>query len=166
MATRFILSAAAARPVAGLTFPDFNNDSADREFLEFDPDNDETAQWPQGIIPQGAVGPWTAYVYGWMFSGNTGSVRGQMSIECITYDADAIAMSSTSSFDTANSAGANVPGTAGDPFIMTITLTNMDNFAVGDGIRFRFNRDADGTSGTDNAPGLWRVDKIEIRDSA
>lgn len=165
MATRFILTPASARPVSGLTFPEFNLDAQGREYLAFDASADETAEWEALVIPQGISGAWTAILHYYMATATSGSVRVQVSVEAIT-PGDALDMDSASSFDTANSAGDTVPGTGQYPDSVSVTLTNLDSAAAGALFRVRVNRDADGTSGTDDAAGDMRVTSIEIRDSA
>lgn len=165
MATRFVLTPDAAAPVAGSTFPERGRDAQDRSYLAFDAANDELAEWGGMVMPQGITGTWTALVYYYMASATSGSVRGQGAAECIT-PGDALDLDSASSFDTANSAGDTVPATGQYSDVMSITMTNMDSPAAGDLFRFRFNRDADGTSGTDDATGDMRVLSIELRDGA
>jgi hypothetical protein len=165
MATRFVLTPESAHPVTGSTFPELNKDAQDRFYLAFDASADEIAEWGGMIVPQSVTGTWTALVYYYMASATSGSVRGQAAVEAIT-PGDAVDMDSASTFDTANSAGDTVPGTGQNPDVMSITLTNLDSAAAGDLFRFRFNRDADGTSGTDDATGDMRVISIELRDAA
>lgn len=135
-----------------------------RPFLAFDASTDESCDWTF-IAPQGLSGTLTAIITYRMASATTGSVRVQVAIEAIT-DGDTVDTDSASSFDTANSAGATVPGTAGYIDQLSVTLTNADGMAAGDYCRLRFNRDADGTSGTDDATGDMQVLAIELRDAA
>lgn len=135
-----------------------------RPYLAFDAATDESCDWTF-IAPQGVTGTITAVVTYRMASATSGSVRAQAALEAIT-DGDTTDTDAASSFDTANSAGATVPGTAGYIDQLSITMTNADSMAAGDLCRLRFNRDADGTSGTDDATGDMQVLAIELRDAA
>ncbi len=164
MATRFVLTPESAYPVNGSTYPELGRDAQGRSYLAFDAAADEIAEWGGLVAPQSVTGTWTAIANYYMASATSGSVRGQMAVEAIT-PGDAIDMDSASSFDTAANAGDTVPGTGQNPDILSLTL-NMDSAVEGDMLRFRFNRDADGTTGTDDATGDMRVLSIEIRDGA
>lgn len=163
MATRAFLHPYAAEPPESGTFPEIVTVNG-RPALAFDASADETARWTLRV-PQGWTGTLTAIVDYAMASATSGSVRGQAQIEAIS-DGDAVDLDAATSFDTANSAGATVPATAGHLDQLSITLTNNDSSAAGDYARLSFNRDADGTSGTDDAAGDMYVFGIEIRDSA
>ena len=90
-----------------------------------------------------------------MASATTGSVRFEGFVMAVTdgdaQDVDADAFAAT------NSAGDTVPGTAGFLGEFTITLTNADSLAANDFVVIRLNRDADGTTGTDDATGDCEV---------
>lgn len=135
-----------------------------RPYLAFDAATDESCDWTF-IAPQGLTGAISAVITYRMASATSGSVRVQAALEAIT-DGDTTDTDAVSSFDTANSAGATVPGTAGYIDQLSITMTNADSMAAGDLCRLRFNRDADGTSGTDDATGDMQVLAIELRDAA
>jgi hypothetical protein len=145
-------------------FPALLFDAQNWEYLAFDATADENA-YVQDIAPQGISGTLTAIITYRMASATTGAVRWQVAVEAIT-DGDTVDTDSTSSFDTANSAGATVPGTAGHIDQVSVTLTNADSIAAGDLFRLRINRDADGTSGTDDATGDAHILCCELRDSA
>jgi hypothetical protein len=145
-------------------FPAPGIDGQVRPYLAFDATTDESSDWTF-IAPQSLTGALSAVVTYRMGSATTGAVRVQLSLEAIT-DNDAVDTDAASSFDTANSGGATVPGTAGHIDQLTITLTNADSIAAADYCRLRFNRDADGTSGTDDATGDMQVLAIELRDAA
>jgi hypothetical protein len=164
MATRFTLTVDAARPVLSVAFPELNEDTQNRRYLAFDATADETAEWGPFVVPQNVSGAWTAIVHYYMATATSASVRVQIQIECVT-PGDALDMDSARSFDTATSAGDVVPGTGQYPDSFSLSL-NMDSAAAGDRMWVRFNRDADGTSGTDDATGDMRVTAIELRDSA
>jgi len=135
-----------------------------RPALAFDAATDETAYWT-GIAPQGITGALSIVISYIMASATSGSVRFQAQVEAIT-DGDATDLDATTSFDTANSAGATVPGTAGHIDQLSVTLTNNDSLAAADYFRLSLNRDADGTSGTDDAAGDCYVLAVELRDGA
>lgn len=134
-----------------------------RPALAFDAATDETAYWTLAA-PQGISGALSLVVSIIMASATTGSVRFQAAVEAVTA-ADATDLDAGTSFDTANSAGGTVPGTAGYLQQVTITLTNADSIAAGDYVRIALNRDADGTSGTDDATGDCYVLAVELREA-
>lgn len=133
----------------------------ERPVLAFDASTDESAYWT-GIAPQGLASALTAVITYVMASAISGAVRFQVAIEAVT-DGDSVDLDSATSFDTANSNGATVPGTAGFIDQLSVTLTNADNIAAGDYFRLRLNRDADQTSGTDDAAGDCYVLAVELR---
>lgn len=162
MATRHVFKPQAAEfPTSN--FAPFDKVNA-RPVLMFDAATDETAYWTD-IAAQGFTGAVTVVVSYMMASATSGAVRFQAQIEAIT-DGDATDLDATTSFDTANSAGATVPGTAGYIDQLSITMTNADSIAAGDYFRLSINRDADGTSGTDDAAGDCYVLSVELRDAA
>jgi hypothetical protein len=145
-------------------FPAYGIDGQNWEYLAFDATTDENA-YVQDVAPQGISGTLTAIITYRAASATTGAFRWQVAVEAIT-DGDSVDTDSASSFDTANSAGATVPGTAGHIDQISVTLTNADSIAAGDLFRLRVNRDADGTSGTDDATGDAQVLCVELRDAA
>lgn len=162
MATRFIFTPNSAE-FPSSNFPELRLINR-RPCLAFDAAADETAYWT-GIAPQGLTGTITLVITYIMASATSGAVRFQAQIEAVT-DGDATDLDAGTSFDTANSAGATVPGTAGYIDQISITMTNADSIAVADYFRVSINRDADGTSGTDDATGDCFVLGIELRDGA
>jgi hypothetical protein len=132
-------------------FPAPGQDAQGNPSLAFDAATDESVDFTFTLPQDYASGP-SLVIYYRMASATTGAVRWQVQVEAIT-PGDAVDTDATSSFDTANSNGATVPGTAGYVGSITVTLTNADSMAAGDRIRLRLNRDADGTSGTDDAAG-------------
>lgn len=144
-------------------FPEFRH--LNRRFvLAYDASTDETAYWSL-VARQGITTPLTLVVFYAMASATSGSVRWQAAIEAIT-PGDSLDLNSATSFDTANSAGGTVPGTASYLGSISVTLTNNDSIAAGDYVRISLTRDADGTSGTDDASGDARVLCVELRDAA
>src|SRR5688572_607284 len=134
-----------------------------RPFLAFDATTDESCDWTF-IAPQGLTGAITVVITYRMASATTGACRWQAALEAIS-DGDSVDTDAASSFDAANSNGATVPGTAGFIDQISITMTNADSIAAGDYSRLRINRDADGTSGTDDATGDAQILAVELRDA-
>jgi hypothetical protein len=162
MATRFVgLPFAAEFPTTN--FPQLVLVNQ-RPALAFDAATDETCYFTD-IAPQGLTGAITLLVSYIMASATSGAVRFQAQIEAIT-DGDATDLDAGTSFDTANSAGATVPATAGYIDQLSITMTNADSLAAADYYRISLNRDADGTSGTDDAAGDCYLLGVELRDAA
>lgn len=122
--------------------------------LSFDASTDEIVMWAF-IVPNDFVTTAVLRIFYKMASATSGAVRFECYIACVTpgdsQDVDANA------FDSTNNAGDTVPGTAGYLDSFTITLTNRDSMAAGDYCILRLNRDADGTSGTDDATGDCEV---------
>lgn len=134
-----------------------------RPALAFDAATDETAYWTF-VAPQGLSGALSLVVSYIMASATTGAVRFEGKVEAVTA-ADATDLDAGTSFDSTNSAGGTVPGTAGYLQQITITLTNADSIAAGDLVRVSLNRDADGTTGTDDATGDCYVLAVEVREA-
>jgi len=84
-------------------------------------------------------------------------------VEAIT-DGDSINLSTTSSFDTTNNGTSAVPGTAGYPKSLTISLTNKDSVAAGDWVRIKVARKA--ADGSDTATGNANLFSLRIREEA
>lgn len=162
MATRFIFTP------YGAEFPSSNFPQLmqvnNRPVLAFDAGTDEAARWTF-VAPQSLSGTLTLIITFMMASATSGAVRFQALIEAFS-DGDAVDLDAGDSFDTANSAGETVPATAGYIGQLEITLTNADSIVAGDLGRLSLNRDADGTSGTDDATGDCYVLAVEIRDTA
>ena len=136
-----------------------------RLVLAFDAATDELCVL-KGVAPQGLTGTGTLVVQGFMASAVANTVGLRAAVEALT-PGDAVDEDAAESYDAENYAtSAAVPGTAGYPFSVTITLTNGDSLAAGDKFRIRFGRDADGTGSTDSATGDLYVDAIEFRDGA
>lgn len=166
MATRFIFTAESAE-FPSANFPQLVpvNSTERRMALAFDASTDESAMWT-AIAPQGWTGTITAIISYVMASATSGTVGFQIAVEAIT-SGDAVDLDATTSYDTVNnSASTTVPGTAGYMAQISITLTNNDSSAAADLLRFKLNRDADGSAITDNATGDACVLALEIRDGA
>lgn len=164
-----------ARTIASLTpgsadFPssDFpqltQQDSTRRRLcLAYDATTDESCWWTFAA-PQGIATPLTAIITYFMASATSGSVRFEVFVEAVS-DNEAIDLDAADSYDASNNAGETVPGTQGNPSQLSITLTNNDSIAAADMVRIKVNRDADGTTGTDDAAGDCYVLLVEIRDN-
>lgn len=133
-----------------------------RPALAFSDSTTETCYWTM-VVPQGWTGTKTFIITYAMASATTGGVVFDVAVEAIS-DGDSIDMDSSTSFDTANSANETVPGTAGFPSQLTVTLTNNDSSAAGDYIRFSLARDT--ADGNDTATGDCYVFVAEVRDGA
>lgn len=128
--------------------------------LAYDASTDESAMWQLYMPGDYASGPILDVLYK-MTSATTGSVRFEGRLAAITdgdtTDGDAKA------FATTNSAGDTVPATtAGKVGGFSITLTNADSLAAGDFVVVQLRRDADGTTGTDDATGDCEVVAVRI----
>lgn len=165
MATRFIFTPGAAEsPSTNFGVYSTIHSTSRRPVLLFDAATDETNHWT-GIAPQGLTGAITVVITYCMASATTGAVRWEALLEAIT-DGDSTDTDAATSFDSTNSAGATVPGTAGFIDQISITMTNADSIAAADYFRLSVNRDANGTTGTDDATGDAQILAVELRDAA
>jgi hypothetical protein len=162
MATTLMIFGAHDADLPSSAFARPGMDGQGRSFLAFAGATADESAYFVGIAPQGMTGTATLIVTYRMASATTGSVRFEALVEAIT-DADAVDTDSASSFDTTNSAGATVPGTAGYIDQLSITLTNKDSIAAGDYFRIQLRRDQDGTTGTDDATGDAQVLAVELQ---
>jgi len=159
MATRLILNPYSAEFPAS-NFPQLTLINR-RPVLAFDAATKETCYWT-AVLPQGLSGTVHAYIYYMMASATSGDVDVNVLVEAIT-DGDAVDLDAGNSFDTANATdNTTVPGTAGYMDVIDVTLTNFDNGAAGDYVRFSLDRDA----ADDTATGDMYVLEVEIRDGA
>jgi hypothetical protein len=138
--------------------------SNERPILWFDGATDEECCWTF-VAPQGLTGTLTLILLLVAASATSGTVRFQADVEAIT-PGDSVDTDATTSFDTTNSGGASVAGTAGYLFSLSITVTNADSIAAGDLVRLRVRRDADGTTGTDDVTTDVGLLAAELRDAA
>lgn len=161
--TRYTFTPGAAEYPAS-NFPQFLLSNR-RPALAYDASTDETAYWTFKA-PQGLTGTMTLVCTIAMASATSGTVGIQAQIEAIT-DGDSTDTDATTSFDSVNnSASTTVPGTAGYPKDISITMTNQDGIAAGDYCRLSINRDADGSAITDSATGDMYLLLAELRDAA
>lgn len=155
----------------GAEFPSTNfpqlehiHSTARRPVLSFDPTTDESCYWTD-VAPVAFTGPINAVISYCMRTATSGSVRFQAQIEAVS-DGDSTDLDASESLDTADSVGSTVPGTAGFMKQATIAMTHVDSMVAGDMYRFKLTRDADGTSGTDDATGDCHVISVELQDAA
>lgn len=130
--------------------------------LDFDASTDEAAIFVD-ILPRNyAGGGLTVTLQVMHTSAVAGSSRWQAAIERMNTDADA------DSFATANSAACAASATSGIITTAVITFTSgaqMDSLAAGEPFRLKINRDADGTSGTDDATGDAELVSVEVKET-
>lgn len=159
MATRFVFTPEAAEFPA-TNFPQLLLVNR-RPVLAFDAATNETCYWTV-VVPQGWTGAITFIITLIMASATTGDTDWDVAVEAVS-NGDAVDLDASTSFDTANSTDNTVvPGTAGFPQQITVTLTNNDSSAAADYIRFSLTRDA----ASDTAAGDAYVLACEVRDSA
>lgn len=143
-------------------FPALDKDGQGRFYLAFDAATDEECFWT-GVMPA-FTGALTLRLLVRMASAVVNEVIFRAALEAIT-PGDAVDTDAASSFDTDNvSSATTVPGTAGNIFLVTITLTNNDGIAQGDYYRIRVGRDADNAG--DDATGDAHLLAAELRDAA
>jgi hypothetical protein len=128
--------------------------------LAYDASVDESAMWAFQMPGDYASAPVLRVKYK-MASATSGSVRFEGRLAAISdgdaTDADAKAFAAT------NSVGDTVPATtAGKIGEYTIPLTNADNLAAHDFVIVQLRRDADGTTGTDDAAGDCEVVAVTL----
>lgn len=128
-----------------------------RTFWAFDAATDEILRSQAFQMPAIYAGAGTLKLDVWYFMASATSldVRLAAAVEAVT-DGDSLDEDAGESFDTANTNTENVPGTAGHPSKLTITLTNKDSVAAGDKVRIKLSRDADHGS-EDDATGDLRM---------
>lgn len=127
--------------------------------LLFDASTDEMCYWTFRMPPDYSSAPLLKIQFK-MASATSGSVRWEGRIAATTpgdaTDVDAKALATT------NSTGDTVAGTAGHMKESSITLTNADSLAAGDLVTVMLRRDADGTTGTDDATGDAEVTAVAL----
>jgi hypothetical protein len=119
---------------------------SNRKVLTF---SDSIAQSITYVIPRFSElyqgGTLTLKIHGFMQSATSGSLILTGAVEAVAIG-DTLNFVTTESFDTANSATVTVPGSTGEQFEVSITLTNNDSIAVVDTVRIQIARDTSGTS--------------------
>jgi|SRR6185436_17190633 len=133
--------------------------------LEFDASTDEKIYFT-GVLPRNYSGGGLTLIIGWMAdTATSGSCRWQAGIERL---ADAGSDLDADDFASSNSAGGTANGTSGKLTYTTIAFTSgaqMDSLAAGEAFRLSINRDADGTSGTDDMTGDAQLVFAEIKET-
>lgn len=117
--------------------------------LLFDDTTPETKYW-QFRMPANYASGLTAKIIYSMASATADAVEFEVAVMAVS-DGDSQDLDSDS-FDTVNAGSATVPGTAGYPDEISITLTNADSVAAGDLVIVSLSRDADDGS-NDTATG-------------
>lgn len=159
MATRAVLTPTSAEfPTSN--FPALTLVNA-RPVLAFDATANETAYWTF-IAPQGLAGSLTAVLSLIGNAAGTNATYWQVALEAIT-SADALALQSTTSFDTANTGNVAMPATQGNMVQLSITLSNADSIAVGDYVRLSVTRDA--ANGSDTFAADAYLLAVEFKDA-
>ena len=133
-----------------------------RPAFAFD-DTDEAAIVSAEVTMPGqyAAGTLKATIHFATASDSTNDLAIDAYVEAKTPDTDTLDMEAATGWDSANSGTVSVSGsTAGDPRILTITLTNKDSVAASDLVRFGFRRDCD--SGDDDISGDVLIYAVEI----
>jgi hypothetical protein len=164
MATRaFCTPFAAEPPASNAAPPGMSSDASGRRpYLSFDQTTEQAAYWTVPA-PQGLTGALTAVIT-YMAAGTSGGVAFGVSVEAVS-DGDATDLDAGESYDAENvGTVASVPGTAGHPDQLSVTLTNADNVAAGDYVRVRLARKVGNAADTLAAAAL--VLSLELRDAA
>lgn len=133
--------------------------------LLFDPSADWSAVF-SGVLPAAYGGGGLTVTLVWAAdTATSGSCRWQAAFERLEAggtDTD------SDSFASAQSAGGTAPGTAGALVYTNVTFTDggqMDSLAAGEMFRLKVNRDADGTTGTDDMTGNAHLLGVIIKET-
>ena len=164
MATRAILLPESAQ-FPSTNFPQLTtiHSTERRRVLGYDASTSETAAWTL-VVPQGWTGTGTLVINYCMASATTGGVAFDVALEAVT-PGDSTDLDAATSYATVNAANdGTVPGTAGYPDVVTVTLTNDDSLAAGDLLRISIARDI--ADGADTATGDCLLIAAELRDTA
>ena len=133
-----------------------------RLVADFDAATDESLVF-RGVLPRNYGGSGITVNIIWMAtSATSGSVRWLSAFERCNTDQD------SDSFATANSAGGTANGTSGITTTTGIAHTTgaqIDSVAVGEEFLLKITRDADGTSGTDDASGDAELVAVELKET-
>lgn len=134
--------------------------------LNFDDTTQETTEWPMVLPNSYAGGGLTVTVYWRAASATSGSVTWEASIWSITDDADD---TDTDGFAAANFTTTTTASAAGEVKETEITFTDgadMDSWAAGEFGRIKIERDADGSSGTDDMVGDAQVFGVLVEETS
>lgn len=146
-------------PASNYATPDVRNGVM---VLDFDKNTDESAIFVDVLPRNYAGGGLTVTIHAMLTSATSGSVRWEAQIERMNTDED------SDSFATAQSAAQTASGTSGIITTATITFTsgaNMDSLAAGEPYRLKITRDANGTSGTDDADSDAELVAVEVKET-
>lgn len=131
------------------------------QILEFDDAADKHAQFSD-VMPSHYGGGAIDAKIGWTSaSASSGTARLQGAFKSFTDDADNL---TTKGFASPQNVGAVAPSAAGKVVYDTIAFTSgqIDGVLKGEYFRFRFTRDGDGTSGTDDMVGNAQLVSVEL----
>lgn len=149
-------------PAASYATPDVRNGLL---VLDFDAAADEHAIFV-GILPRHyGGGGLTVYLHLMFSSATSGAARFIAALErhlAGTDDSDA------DSFATGVSGAATAVSPSGTEVVLAIAFTEgaqMDNLVVGERFRLKITRDADGSTGTDDATGDAELVAVEIKET-
>lgn len=164
MALLFVFDVRADEPLStGSPAPSTIHTTERRPCLLFDDTADEETIW--SLIMPAFTGAVKLNLFISMASATTGAARWEVLVEAVT-PSDALDLDAAASFDSTNSAAFSAPATAGYMDKLSLTLTNKDGVAEGDLVRIKVRRDADGTTGTDDATGDAQLMKLSLTDAA
>ena len=166
MATRTIPLQVQAPKIAGgfITNPARINGGGNAWALLFSATQTESGFW-QFRMPSDYVSGLVAKLQYSMASATADKVDLEVEVQAIS-DGDAVDMD-TASFDTVNevSGGTTVPGTAGYPDEISITLSSDDGVVAGDTVYIRVNRDHDDADDTATGDFELRTFSLEYEDA-
>lgn len=150
-----------APPASGYATPDTRNAIP---VLDFDPTTDEAAVFA-GVLPDNyAGGGLTVDIYWMATSATSGTCRWESAFEREDLSTD----HDSDSFASAQSAGTTAAGTSGVAKKTSIAFTSgaqMDSLAAGEPYRLKVNRDANGTTGTDDMTGDAELMYVVVRET-
>lgn len=131
---------------------------------DFDAATDETIYF-EGFLPAHYDGGGlTVTIWGMLTSATSGSVRLEAAIERHDTGTDL----DSDSFASAKSAALTASGTSGAPSSAAISFASgaeMDSLAAGEHFRLLIRRDADGTTGTDDATGDFELLGVHVTET-
>lgn len=133
--------------------------------LDFDASTDEAAIFVGYLPGNYAGGGLTVKILWSATSATSGSCRWQAAIERMEDEGTDL---DADSFATAQSTGDTAPSTSGALQYSTITISsgaNMDSLVANEAFRLKINRDADGTSGTDDMTGDAEIHLVAVLES-
>ncbi len=149
-------------PSANASIIDLRNQ---HPIMDYDAATDEEGV-VSGVLPRNYGGGGITARVGWMAStATTGTCRLQGAFERHEEDVTDLDADSFASFQSAGEAPASASGEMQYTDIVFTDGGQIDSLAVGESYRFKYRRDADGTSGTDDMAGDQEVKTIELRET-